>query len=155
MIAATLGLAATAAAGRLAIVPVDVDGVPDATCSDLGIDLEFGLHGTLVVIETGSGTEIQAAPDFTISWSANGKTLTSRGPAPPLRHLRPDGSIAQTEVPGLLVAVTFPGSGVIWLWTGVTVYEGAVFSPDVLVSHGPNGFRSEGDLMAFCGYFEE
>jgi hypothetical protein len=119
------------------------------------VDLEFGLHGTVVIITTGTGTEIQAAPNFTISWSANGKTLTSRGPAPLMITYSADGSIAQTKVPGLLVSVTLPGYGAVWTWTGMTIYEGAVFSPEVLVSHGPSGFRSEADREAFCGYFED
>jgi hypothetical protein len=68
-----------------------------------------------------------------------------------------DGSIAQTKVVGLLVAVTIPGQGVIALQTGYLIVAGAFngSASQVVLSHGPNDFFSEGGLTAFCAYFAD
>jgi hypothetical protein len=152
--ATVLGLASTATAARPLIYQLDVT-VPDSTCS--GIDLMFHLQGGVVDITQNPTKEIVAAPNFVVSWSANGKTLSSRGPALLMITYNADGSIAQTKVVGLLVAVTLPGQGVIALQTGYLVVAGAFAgaASEVVQQHGPNDFFSEGDLAAFCAYFTD
>jgi len=109
-------------------------------------------------LHTLSPTEsVETYPNFTVSWSGNGKTLTSRGPAS-LRITYSDAahtSIVRTEVRGLLIAVTLPGRGAIWLETGYLVFSGPFFGAPIIVRHGPDGFRSAEDYDAFCAYFED
>jgi hypothetical protein len=146
------------AAGAAAAPPERIDdfelSVPDSTCP--GIDT-FTLKGS-IVIHTLSPTEsLETYPNFTVSWSGNGKTITSRGPAS-LRITYSDAAhteIVRTEVHGLLVAVTLPGHGAVWLETGYLVFSGTFFGAPIIVRHGPDGFRSEEDYEAFCTYFED
>ena len=147
-----LGLvsAASVSAARPAIYTIDFT-VPDSTCP--GIDLQFHLEGGVVDITQNPTKEISAQPRGVVSWTANGKTLSSRGPAVLMITYNADGSVAQTKVAGLLVAVTLPGQGVILLQTGEVVFAGAFRDSPVVLSHGPNQFLGSGDLSAFCGYF--
>lgn len=149
--AAVLGLASTAAAARPAIYQIDFT-VPDTTCP--GIDLMFHLQGGVVDITQNPTKEIVAQPNGIVSWSANGKTLSSRGPAVLMITYNADGSIAQTKVAGLLIAVTVPGHGVILLDTGYIVFAGEFRASPVILERGPHQFLGgEADVTAFCGYF--
>jgi len=75
LLAVVLGFAAGAAAAPPERIDDFEFSVPDATCP--GIDT-FTLEGT-IVIHTLSPTEsLETYPNFTVSWSGNGKTLTSR-----------------------------------------------------------------------------
>jgi hypothetical protein len=152
--ATVLGLASTATAARPNIFQVDIT-VPDSTCP--GINLMFHLQGGEVQITQNPTKEILTAPNFVVSWSANGKTLSSRGPAVLMTTFNADGSIAQSKVTGLLVAVHIPGQGVIALQAGYLIVAGAFngSASQVVLSHGPNDFFSEGGLTAFCAYFAD
>ena len=148
--ATVLGLASTATAARPDVFNIDISS-PDSTCP--GINLTFRVQGVVVDITQNRRKEIVAAPNTTISWAGNGKTLSSRGPAVLIITYNTDGSIAQTKVVGLLIAVTLPGQGVILLQAGNIVFAGEFGSSPVLLAHGPNQFFGDGDLSAFCGYF--
>lgn len=154
LVALTLGLVTTAAAAPPQRINDFELSVPDATCP--GIDLTFTIRGDIVIHTLSPTEELQTFPNFTISWSnEDGKTLTSRGPAS-LRITYSDAahtSIVRTEVRGLLVAVTLPHHGVIFLETGLLVLAGPFPGSPVIFRHGPDGFRSPGDHELFCDYF--
>ena len=127
--------------------------VPDSTCP--GIDT-FTLEGDVVIHELSPTETMETYPNFTVEWSGNGKTIASRGPAS-LRITWSDAahsSIVRTEVRGLLVAVTLPRYGAVWLETGYLVFSGPFFGAPIVVRHGPDGFRSQEGYEAFCAYFE-
>jgi hypothetical protein len=150
LVAVTLGLATTAAAAPPISFEID-DSIPDSTCP--GIDLTFRLTGTVRIITQKSGQEIQVFPHFRVSYSGNGRTLSSAGPAVLHITYNADGSIAQTKVTGLLAAYTVPGHGVILLDAGHIVLGGAFPFAPVIEWHGPFDFFVEGDVEAFCAYF--
>jgi hypothetical protein len=149
----TLGLATTAAAAPPDVVEVDVT-FPDPICGP-GIDLMFSLQGTIRIITQNPHNEIQVFPGFRVSYSANGKTLSSPGPAVAHITYDADGSIAQTVLTGLLAAYTIPGHGVVLLDTGYIVFEGPFPTAPIGEMHGQfDFFGGEGDLTAFCAFFE-
>lgn len=148
-----LGFAASAAAAPPQTITGFEASFPDATCP--GVDLTFSLQGTIVIHTLSPTEELQTFPNFTIAWTGNGKTLTSHGPAS-ARITYSDAahtSIVRTEVRGLLVAVTLPGRGAIYLETGFLVVSGPFPGSPVVLRHGPDGFRSAEDYAAFCGFF--
>jgi hypothetical protein len=67
--------------------------------------------------------EIQVAPTFRVTFSANGNSLTTPGPAVAIITLAPDGSPDTFAAVGLLSAVHLPGQGVILLDTGKIVFH--------------------------------
>ena len=155
-IGALLALALGLSAGATAATPqkdfIDVS-FPDWTCP--GIDT-FSLHGGVLIHALTPTEELQTFQNFTIAWNGNGKTLTSRGPAT-VRVTYGDAAhtaIVRSEVRGLLVAVTLPGQGAVFLETGLLVVAGAFPGSPVIFRHGPDGFRSPEDYEAFCAYFE-
>lgn len=117
---------------------------------------EESLHGGVSIHTLTPTEELQTFQRFTIAWSGNGKTLTSQGPAS-VRITYSDAahtSIVRSELRGLLVAVTLPGRGAVYLETGLLVEAGPFPGSPVLFRHGPDGFRSDEDYEAFCSYFE-
>ena len=88
---------------------------------------------------------------FTITASANGKTLVSNEPTVLILDFEAN-TLAQL---GLIAAFHVPGQGVILLAAGrlVVVPTGAPPTPaDVLAVDGPNQ-PIEGDVAAYCNYF--
>lgn len=147
-----LGLASTATAARPATVEVDVT-FPSGLCT--GADVQQTLHGTVRIITGNPHKEIQVFPGFRVSFSANGKTLSTAGPAVEHITYNADGTIDQTVVTGLLGALTVPGYGVILLDTGYIVFDGEFAASPVILERGPHEFfGGEADLTAFCDYFE-
>ena len=152
LLAVALGLSTGATAAPPDKSFIDVS-FPDATCP--GIDT-FSLHGGILIHTLSPTEELQTFRNFTIAWSGNGKTLTSQGPAS-ARITYSDAnhtSIVRSELRGLLVAVTLPGRGAVYLETGLLVEAGPFPGSPVLFRHGPDGFRSAEDYDAFCAYFE-
>lgn len=152
LVVVALGLSAGAVAAPPEKGFMDVS-FPDATCP--GIDT-FSLHGGVVIHTLGPTEELQTFQKFTIAWSGNGKTLTSQGPAS-ARITYSDAahtSIVRSELRGLLVAVTLPGLGAVYLETGLLVEAGPFPGSPIVFRHGPDGFRSAEDYAAFCAYFE-
>jgi hypothetical protein len=152
VLAVALGLSAVAAAAPPQKGFVDLS-FPDATCP--GIDT-FSLHGGILIHTLTPTEELQTFQNLTIAWSGNGKTLTSRGPAS-ARITYSDAahtSVVRSELRGLLVAVTLPGRGAVFLETGLLVEAGPFPGSPVILRHGPDGFRSPEEFDAFCAYFE-
>jgi len=88
---------------------------------------------------------------FTITASANGKTLVSNEPTVLILDFQAN-TLAQL---GLIAAFHAPGEGVILLAAGrlVVVPTGAAPTPaDVLAIDGPHQ-PIEGDVAAYCNYF--
>jgi hypothetical protein len=88
---------------------------------------------------------------FTITASANGKTLLSNEPTVLILDFQAN-TLAQL---GLIAAFHVPGEGVILLAAGrlVVVPTGAPPTPaDVIAIDGPHQ-PIEGDVAAYCGYF--
>jgi hypothetical protein len=88
---------------------------------------------------------------FTITASANGKTLVSNEPTVLILDFRAN-TLAQL---GLIAAFHVPGKGVILLAAGrlVVVPTGAPPTPtDVITIDGPHQ-PIEGDVAAYCSYF--
>ena len=126
---------------------------PSGICT--GVDVQQTLQGTVRIITQNPHKEIQVFPTFRVSFSANGKTLSTAGPAVEHITYNPDGSIAQTVVTGLLGALTVPGYGVILLDTGYLVFAGEFAASPVILAKGPHElFGPEADFEAFCAYFE-
>lgn len=150
LIIVTLGLATTAAAAPPISFEVD-DSFPVDTCP--GIDLTQTLQGTVRIITQNPSKEIQVFPQFRVSISGNGRTLSSAGPAVAHITYNGDGSVAQTKVTGLLAAFTVPGHGVILLDAGDIVFAGGFPFAPVIIAHGQFDFFVEEDFEAFCAYF--
>jgi hypothetical protein len=88
---------------------------------------------------------------FTITASANGKTLLSNEPTVVILDFEAN---TRTEV-GLIVAFHVPGQGVILLAAGRLVFIPTGAPPtlaDVLAIDGPHQ-PIEGDVAAYCNYF--
>lgn len=144
--------AAGATAAPPTVIEVDVS-FPSGLCTN--VDVEQSLEGTLRIISQNPNKEIQVFPNFVVSFTGNGKTLSTVGPAVLHITYNSDGSIAQTVVTGLSGALTVPGHGVIVLDTGYLVFEGEFAASPVILEKGPHGFfGAEADLEAFCAYFE-
>jgi len=155
LVAVTLTLASTAMAARPQTVVID-ETIPETFISCSGLEpgeLLFSLKFAIHIIRTPKQEIQTVASRSTVTWSANGRSLTSEGSAP----LMIDYATGQTKVPGLLAAVTIPGHGIVLLDTGLILFEGDVFTSDVVLVRGPHqSFGSEGaDLEAFCAYFED
>ena len=152
VVAVALGLSAGAPAAPPQKDFIDVS-LPDSTCPDIET---FSLHGGVLIHTLSPTEELQTFQRFTIAWSGNGKTLTSQGPASALITYSDatHSSIVRSELRGLLVAVTLPGQGAIYLETGLLVEAGPFPGSPVIFRHGPDGFRSAEDYEAFCAYFE-
>jgi hypothetical protein len=133
-------------------VEVD-DTFPSGLCTD--VDVQQTLQGTVRIITQNPHKEIQVFPTFTVTFSANGKTLSTAGPADTHVTYNPDGTIAQSVLTGLLGALTVPGYGVILLDTGYIVFAGEFAASPVILERGPHEFFGpEADFEAFCAYFE-
>jgi hypothetical protein len=92
-----------------------------------------------------------ALGQFTITASANGKTLVSNEPTVLILDFQAN-TLAQL---GLIAAFHVPGEGVILLAAGrlVVVPTGAPPTPaDVITIDGPHQ-PIEGDVAAYCSYF--
>jgi hypothetical protein len=149
---AALGTASSVSAASPTTVQIDVS-FPVDLCP--GVAMEQTLAGTVKIITQNPQQEIQVFPNTTVSFTANGKTLSTI--APGILHItyNPDGSIAQTIVTGLSGALTVPGHGVILLDTGYIVFAGEFAASPVVSSPGPHEFfGADADLEAFCAYFE-
>ena len=152
LVVLVLGLAAPATAAAPATSNVDVT-FPSGICT--GVDVQQTLQGTVRIITQNPHNEIQVFPGFRVSFSANGKTLSTAGPAVLHITYNADGSIAQTVVTGLIGSLTVPGHGVILLDTGYIVFAGEFAASPVIDAKGPHEFfGSEADFEAFCAYFE-
>jgi hypothetical protein len=126
--------------------------VPEPTCPGIA-DFTFTLKGSIVIHALSPTESLETYPNFTVSWSGNGKTLSSRGPAS-TRITYSDAahtSIVRTEVRGLLTAVTLPGRGAIWLETGYLVFSGPFFGAPIIVRHGPLTARRRARLRTVFG----
>jgi hypothetical protein len=89
---------------------------------------------------------------ITVTFSANGTSLTGASPAPFRTTYNSDGSIATLTANGLNAAITIPGGGVVFLDTGTIVWDGGFGGP-VLVDDGPHDWFVGGDTTEFCDYF--
>jgi hypothetical protein len=152
VVAMVVGAASTALAAPPATEEVNVT-FPSGLCT--GVNVLQTLQGTQRTITANPHKDIQVFPGFRVSFTANGKTLSTAGPAVLHITYNPDGSIAQTVVTGLLGALTVPGHGVILLDAGYIVFAGAFAASPVIDSKGPHEFfGSQADFEAFCAYFE-
>jgi hypothetical protein len=100
--------------------------------------------------------EIQVFPEFTVSYSANGRTLSTPGPAPTLIALNPDGTPAATKVVGLVGVFHVPGGPPLVVDAGYLLFAGAFPTAPITVAHGRHDFFGpNADVTAFCAYFTE
>jgi hypothetical protein len=154
LVAVTLGLASVAAAAPPVVIELD-ETFPDPICGASVPDLTFSLKGTIRINTQNPHEEIQIFV-LSLSYSANGKTLSS--PSSVAMHItyNADGSIAQTVVTGLISVYTIPGQGAVLFDTGYIVFDGPFPTGPISEMHGHFGFfGGEDDLTAFCTYFAD
>jgi hypothetical protein len=127
------------------------------TCPGLTLTLSF--DGTIRIIRQfdRSGTtvrEISVFPMVTLTYTAeNGKSLTSRAPAPSIATLNADGTVAQTKVVGLLGVFHVPGGRPLVIYAGYLLFEGVFPIAPIAVLHGRHEFFGpEADVSALCQY---
>jgi len=95
-------------------------------------------------------------PGLTISFSANGKTLTSASPAIDIDTFNADGTVT-VFIAGLLAHLSVPGDGVIAIDTGLRIYlfseDG---SSDLIFRAGASTFDTfEGPVSQLCDVFTD
>src|SRR5215207_9471267 len=93
--------------------------------------------------------EIQVFPHFRVTFSANGKSFTTPGPAVNIITLAPDGSPNTFTTVGLVAAVHLPGQGVILLDAGKIVFQGELGGP-ITTEVGPHQLFGTGDAAELC-----
>ncbi len=93
--------------------------------------------------------EILVAPHFLVTFSANGKSFTTPGPAPVITTFLPDGSPDTIAVVGLVAAIHLPGQGVILLDAGKIVFTGEL-GGTITTEVGPHQYFGTGDATQFC-----
>jgi hypothetical protein len=157
-------LAAVSTAGarppEITVIPVD-GSAPGLEFTDLcpGVTLTQTFTGTIRIIRQfdRSGTavrEIQVFPQFRVTYTGNGKSLSTAGPAPLHLTLNSDGTIAETRVVGLLGVFHIPGAAPLIIDAGYLLFQGEFPLDPILVLHGRHDFFGpEADLTAFCQYF--
>ena len=90
-------------------------------------------------------------PGLTISFSANGKTLTSASPAIDIDTFNADGTIT-VFIAGLLAHISVPGQGIIAINTGLRIYLFTEQGPEVIFQAGASTFDTfEGPVSQLCG----
>jgi hypothetical protein len=161
---AVAALAAVSAAGarppEITVIPVD-GSVPPLEFTDLcpGVTLTQSFTGTIRIIRqfdrTGTAVrEIQVFPTFTVTYTGNGKSLSTAGPAPLFLTLNDDGTVAESKVVGLLGVFHVPGGAPLIIDAGYLLFEGEFPLDPIVVLHGRHDFFGpEADLTAFCEYF--
>ena len=152
-------LVASATAARPLTFEID-ETFPEEALSCPGLEegeLLFSLKGSVNIIATPKQELVTVASRFVVTWSANGKSLSSTGSAPLMITFDGQGNVVQTKVPGLLAAATIPGYGVVLLSTGLLILDGPFPGGIFTVVRGPHeGLGLAGDdLEAFCAYFED
>jgi hypothetical protein len=95
---------------------------------------------------------IEGGGRITVTFSANGRSLTGASPAPFRTTDNADGSVTKLRADGLNTAITIPGQGVVLLDTGSLSWAGGFGGP-VLAAAGPHEWFVGGDTSAFCAYF--
>jgi hypothetical protein len=152
VVLAALGTASSVSAAAPTTVQIDVS-FPVDLCP--GLAMEQTVAGTVKIVTQNPHKEIQVFPNTSVSFTANGRTLSSIAPGVLYITYGTDGSIAQTVLTGLSGAFTVPGHGVILLDTGYVVFAGAFAAAPVVLAHGPHEFfGADADLHGFCAYFE-
>jgi hypothetical protein len=155
---ALVALTASATAARPLTIEID-ETFPEVAISCPGLDegeLLFSLKGLVNIIATPKQEIVAVASHFVVTWSGNGKSLSSTGSTPVMITYDAQGNVVQVKLPGLLGAATIPGHGVVLLSTGLLIFDGPAFEGQITVVRGPHeGLGLEGDdLEAFCAYFE-
>jgi hypothetical protein len=90
-------------------------------------------------------------PGLTISFSANGKTLTSASPAIDIDTFNADGTVT-AFIAGLLAHISVPGQGIIAINTGLRIYLFTEQGPEVIFQAGASTFDTfEGPVSQLCG----
>jgi len=153
--ALALGLVASAkAAPSMFVFTVDHFTTTDGLCGFPITHVENGTGKVTVFFDQQGNPTKAISTDmghFTITASANGKTLISNEPTVQIVNFVAN-TVAQL---GLIVAFHVPGEGVILLAAGrlVVVPTGVPPTPvDVIAIDGPHQ-PIEGDVAAYCSYF--
>jgi hypothetical protein len=150
----------TPAPAALAVPPTHTTVFVDDTFEDpsltrkCGFPVQIHLVGPIKAIrrfdQAGNPVqEIQVAPGFRVTFSANGNSLTTPGPAVALITLATDGSPDIVTAVGLLTAVHLPGQGVILLDTGKIEFYGAL-GGELIAEAGPHELFGSGDATQMC-----
>jgi hypothetical protein len=69
--------------------------------------------------------EIDTFPNFDVTFSHDGQSLSTKGPAHVIVRFAPDGSIESIEQDGMSAAIALPGQGVVFLDAGRIAWDGA------------------------------
>lgn len=142
------------ASGAMASPPARFDvPFPDfddhSTCPGLVIHTAFdgSVKGATFTDRNGvTVREILTAPGLVVTFSANGNTLTTRGPS--VLHLTyENGVLTSTAITGLTAAVHVPGEGLVLLDAGRIVFA---VTGGILAENGPHQLFGTGDHSAFC-----
>jgi hypothetical protein len=154
----SLSAASTAFAARPTVIdlpPISFDD-PYLCGGDPVLHVEYGGTFKLTLFYDNDGNLIRDAivggGRITVTFSANGKSLSGASPAPFRTAYNADGSIATLTANGLNASITVPGEGVVLLDTGTIVWEGGFLGP-LDFAAGPHEWFVGGDLSAFCAYF--
>jgi hypothetical protein len=153
-------VALTPATAARAVPPTHTTVYVDDTFEDpsltrkCGFSVQIHLEGPIKAIRkvdrAGNPVqEIQVAPGFRVTFSANGNSLTTPGPAVALITLAPDGSPDIVTAVGLLAAVHLPGKGVILLDTGKIVFYDYL-GGELIAAAGPHELFGTGDATQMC-----
>jgi len=104
----------------------------------------FDRNGNLV-------RSLSVYPGLTISFSANGKTLTSASPAIDIDTFNADGTLT-VFIAGLLAHISVPGQGIIAINTGLRIYLFSEQGPELIFRAGTSTFDTfEGPVSQLCG----
>jgi hypothetical protein len=154
----SLGTFATASAGAPTVVylpPVSFDD-PYVCGGDPVIHVAYSGAFRLAVYSDRNGNLVRDAitpgGQVTVTFSANGTSLTSSSPAPFRTTYNADGAVAQVTAVGLNAAIRIPGAGTVLLDAGAVVWDLA-FGGNVASAAGPHEWFIGGDSSAFCAYF--
>ena len=100
--------------------------VADWIC-DFPIVVSFGdpIRDTVFMDGSGKPTrELQHFANFTVTFTANGNVLTTKGPAHVTIRFAADGSVESVEQDGMSANITLPGQGRVWFDVGRIVWDG-------------------------------